>query len=360
MLVEKMPLMIRQIRLFLLAMGTLPAGGRRGAVVALPSPHHLLVARRSSMQNRLAGGGEIHRAKGAEIGRGPIRRLVADHRLAAIFRHLGRVARQLMALKRHQRPDRPRAQVAPHPLLVLVARRQTHLVARLLRVHAKLQIVTEAAIATGAGQGSLTADHHRHRAPHHRDHVSVARIEQMGLHSFVLLAPKVARGASVAAAYLNKNRGVDIYFSVIILAHRFFKSVKSAESVFRHFSSSFSFCREVNSVQLFSRLEKKKGGEIWGIPARGFSREARTANGAGTFPPCCNKSGRRNTGRGTAEPHSPYFPVKSDALVAREDLRPPRGSDNERANACPFAPFSPARGTSRRKVSPSPVCGNFS
>lgn len=96
------------------------------------------------------------------------------------------------------------------------------------------------------------------------------------------------------------------------------------------------------------------------LPARGFWREARTSSGAGRCPPCCNRSGRRSTGRGTGEPHSPYFRTKSGGPAAREDLRPPRGSDNGRANACPFAPSSPARCTSRSKVSPSPASANSS
>lgn len=200
MTIEKMALVVRQIRLFLLAMGALSTdrGGRRRAPATLPSLHHLFVAGRPSMENSLPRSGEVHRAERAEIGR-----RVA---LAVPLRRLRRVAGQLMALKRHQRPHYPRAQLALHPLLILVARRQTLLVARLLRVYTKLQVVTEPAVATGARQAPLPPYHDRHRAVHHRDHVSVARVEQMTLHSLVFLAPKVARGASVAAAYL-KNRG---------------------------------------------------------------------------------------------------------------------------------------------------------
>lgn len=47
--IEKVCLVLRQIRLLLLAMRTLANRGRRWAFVAFPSLHHLLVTGRSSM-----------------------------------------------------------------------------------------------------------------------------------------------------------------------------------------------------------------------------------------------------------------------------------------------------------------------
>lgn len=96
------------------------------------------------------------------------------------------------------------------------------------------------------------------------------------------------------------------------------------------------------------------------IPGRAFLHGDRIANDAGMFPPCYSKNDKRNTEKCTAEPHSPYFLVKSDAPVGRKDLHLPRGSDNERANACPFAFFSLGHGTFRNKVFPFLVFANFS
>ena len=198
MAIEKVPLVIREIRLFFLAVGALAAHDR--GLVTLARLHHLLVAGRSSMEDSLPGRGEIHRAERAEVG--------LRVALSASLRRPGRVAGELVALEGDQRPHYSGAQLAPQPLLVLVARRQTLLVARLPRVDAELQVVAEAAVATGARQAPLTADHDRHRAVHHRAHVSVARVQQMRLHSLVSLAPKVARGAPVAAAYLEKDHSL--------------------------------------------------------------------------------------------------------------------------------------------------------
>ena len=198
MAIEKVPLVIREIRLFLLAVGALAAHDR--GLVTLARLHHLLVAGRSSMEDSLPGRGEIHRAERAEVG--------LRVALSASLRRPGRVAGELVALEGDQRSHYSGAQLAPQPLLVLVASRQTLLVARLPRVDAELQVVAEAAVATGARQAPLTADHDRHRAVHHRAHVSVARVQQMRLHSLVSLAPKVARGAPVAAAYLEKDHSL--------------------------------------------------------------------------------------------------------------------------------------------------------
>ena len=203
MAIEKVPLVIREIRLFLLAVGALAAHDR--GLVTLARLHHLLVAGRSSMEDSLPGRGEIHRAERAEVGC-----RVALDRPPASLRRPGRVAGELVALEGDQRSHYSGAQLAPQPLLVLVASRQTLLVARLPRVDAELQVVAEAAVATGARQAPLTADHDRHRAVHHRAHVSVARVQQMRLHSLVSLAPKVARGAPVAAAYLEKDHSLSL------------------------------------------------------------------------------------------------------------------------------------------------------
>ena len=112
------------------------------------------------------------------------------------------VGGQLVTLKCHQRSDNLRAEVALDSLLIVVGRGQALLVAGLLHVLPKLQIVAESAIAAAAGQGTLTTDHDRHRAIHHRDDVAVAPLEQVRVHRLVVLAPKVAGGASVAAADL--------------------------------------------------------------------------------------------------------------------------------------------------------------
>ena len=69
MFVEKMFLVLRQIRLFLPAVRALARRRRRRAVVALPSFDHLFVAGCPPVQNSVLDGGEIHRAERAEIRR---------------------------------------------------------------------------------------------------------------------------------------------------------------------------------------------------------------------------------------------------------------------------------------------------
>lgn len=161
-ILEKVPLVIRQVRLPLLTVGTLPDQNCRRSFVDLPRLHHFLVAGRSPMQDSLLSCGKIHRAKRTEVRSG-LRHVVRLARLLVVRVVTG----QLVALKRHQRSNYLRTQFAFDSLLIRVRRGQALVVAGLPEVQSKLQIVSKSTIAAAAGQRPLTTDHDRHRTVHH-------------------------------------------------------------------------------------------------------------------------------------------------------------------------------------------------
>lgn len=120
-----------------------------------------------------------------------------------MFLDLRDVGRQLVTLKCHQRSKYLRAQIAFDSLLIFVRRGQTLSVASFLDVQSKLQIISESTIATAAGQSLLTTYPDRYRTIHHGNNVAMTRIDQMRFHGFVVVAPKVARSASVTAGDLE-------------------------------------------------------------------------------------------------------------------------------------------------------------
>lgn len=92
---KEMTLVRREIRLLPLAVRALPRRVQQ-TFLALARLYGFLVTRGSPVQDRFLGGGEVHRAEGAEVRR----RLRGRRDLV-----LGDVTGQLMSLKRDQRAE---------------------------------------------------------------------------------------------------------------------------------------------------------------------------------------------------------------------------------------------------------------